>query len=139
MDEWERICLPVTPDGLVQARVAVGSSLRTRSCAGPMVDTAELLVHETVAAVLHVDDVDAPERIWVRWGRAGCHVRFEVLDPGRLGAEPSCVDRRVVFGGRAERVSELADDWGSEPVEHGQLLWCALHIDGCDGEDASAA
>jgi hypothetical protein len=139
MDEWERICLPVAPDGLVQARAAVGSSLRTRACAPPMVAAAELLVQEAVAAVMHAGDVDGPERIWVRWGRAGCQVRFEVHDPGRLGAEPACVDRRVVFGGQAERVSELADDWGSEPVEHGQLLWCALHIDGCDGEDATAA
>jgi hypothetical protein len=134
MDEWERLCLPAVADAPVRARVAVGSSLRARACAAPLVGAAQELVHEAVSAVVQVaGDVDGPDRLWVRWGQRGRLVRLEVHDPGRLGGDPGPHDRRVAFGAGAGLVEQLADDWGSEPVEHGRLLWCELRLRGCRG------
>jgi hypothetical protein len=132
VDEWERLCLPAVADAPVRARVAVASSLRARACAGPLVAAAQELVHEAVLAVVQdAGDVDGPDRLWVRWGQRAAQVRLEVHDPGRLGAQPGPQDRRAAFGSGAGLVDRLADDWGSEPVEHGRLLWCELRMLRC--------
>jgi anti-sigma regulatory factor (Ser/Thr protein kinase) len=123
--------LDAAPESAPLARRALAELLAGTAFAH-RADEAQLAASEMVTnAVLHGRQ---PLTVRVRLGQA-C-VRVEVVDASPISPSFSMLDPTALTGRGLMLISEAADRWGVEPLEHGKAVWFELHAGGLAEEDA---
>jgi anti-sigma regulatory factor (Ser/Thr protein kinase) len=108
------------------AELVAGSPFAHRS------DEAQLAASELVTnAVLH-----GRQPLTVRVHVGEHRVRVEVVDASPISPSFSMLDPTALTGRGLMLISEAADRWGVEPLEHGKAVWFELHEGGLADEDA---